>query len=399
MAKGKNTLNNPERFSKPHTISREKLERAAKIATDKLKAFAMKNGHEGFPGTCTIDKKYVLGINRNWEAGMYTGCYWLAYELTGDEFFRNIAEAQLPSYKTRIDEKIGMNDHDVGFVFTPSCIAAYKLTGNETAKAYALEAFDYYFNTSYSKEGKFIIRCWEAWDYQGGVGCRTMMDSLMNAPFMFWASQMTGNKEYYQAAVDHNRTTYDNLVREDGSTFHHFQFDPATAKPVRGLTFQGHADDSCWSRGHSWGVYGFPIAYSYCKEPFLVDAHKDVTYFMLNHLPEDLVPYWDYDFVDGDEPRDASAGAIAVCGMHEMLRHLPADAEQRPIFESAGPQILEAIIDKYTGDIGEEYDGLIHHVTHAVPFKQGIDEMAVYADYFYLEALLRYLKPDWNKYW
>jgi unsaturated chondroitin disaccharide hydrolase len=120
---------------------------------------------------------------------------------------------------------------------------------------------------------------------------------------------------------------------------------------------------------------------------------------MLNHLPEDLIPYWDYDFTEGDEPRDASAGAIAVCGMHEMLRHLPADAEQRAVFESAGPQILEAIIDKCTGDIGEEYDGLIHHVTHAKPQGQGINEMAVYADYFYLEALLRYLKPDWNKYW
>ena len=226
-----------------------------------------------------------------------------------------------------------------------------------------------------------------------------MMDSLMNAPFMFWASQMTGNMEYYQAAVDHNKTTYKYLIRDDGSSYHHYQFDPETAGPVGGFTFQGHRDESCWSRGHSWGVYGFPIAYSYCKEPFLVDAHTDVTYFMLNHLPEDLVPYWDYDFTEGDEPRDASAGAIAVCGMHEMLRHLPADAEQRAIYESAAPRILESIIDNYTGDIGEEYDGLIHHVTHAVPFKYGIDEMAVYGDYFYLEALLRYLKPDWNRYW
>ena len=401
MAKGHNVLTNPERFSKPHTISREKLEAAAKAACDKLKAFAIKNGPDKFPATCTVDKKYPLDINRNWEAGMYTGCFWLAYELTGDEFFRSFAEAQLPTYKKRFDDKVNIDDHDMGFVFIPSCIAAYKLTGNETAKEYALEMFDYYFNTSYSKEGKFIIRCHTNWWAKPGKtsGCRTMMDSLMNAPFMFWASQMTGNMEYYQAAVDHNKTTYKYLIRDDGSSYHHYQFDPETAGPVGGFTFQGHRDESCWSRGHSWGVYGFPIAYSYCKEPFLVDAHTDVTYFMLNHLPEDLVPYWDYDFTEGDEPRDASAGAIAVCGMHEMLRHLPADAEQRVIYESAAPRILESIIDNYTGDIGEEYDGLIHHVTHAVPFKYGIDEMAVYGDYFYLEALLRYLKPDWNRYW
>ena len=119
----------------------------------------------------------------------------------------------------------------------------------------------------------------------------------------------------------------------------------------------------------------------------------------MRYLPDDLIPYWDYDFTSGDHPRDTSAGAIAVCGMLEMCKYLPNDAEQKPIFESAAAQMLEAIIDGYTGDIGVEYDGLIHHVTHAKPQGQGIDECAVYGDYFYLEALVRYLKPDWKRYW
>jgi len=389
-------LNNPERFSKVHEIPREKLEAAAKAACAKLKANAEKYGL-GFPGTCSKEYKYVRGINQNWECGMYTGCFWLAYELTGDEFFKNAATEMLATYRERVNTKLGLHDHDVGFVMTPSCVAGYKLTGNEEAKKIALDIVGWYYEKSYSEKGKFIIRSYGSWDKV--YGCRTMMDSLMNIPFLFWAAEMTGEEKYRRAAIDHAKTTEQYLIRSDGSSFHHYQFDPATAGPVRGVTLQGHSDDSCWSRGHSWGVYGFPIAYSYCGEDFLVKVHHDITYFMLNHLPEDNIPYWDYDFVDGDEPRDASAACISACGLHEMCKLIPADSEDQTVFKSAAAQMLEAVIDNCTGDIGVEYDGLICHVTHAKPQGQGIDECAVYGDYFYLEALLRYLKPDFKKYW
>ena len=398
MVTKKITLDAPERFAKAHTIPKEKLEAAAKAACAKLKANAEKYGY-GFPGTCSVDYKYVRAENKNWECGMYTGCFWLAYELTGDEFFRNVAEQMLATYRWRIENKVGIDDHDVGFVFSPSCVAAYKITGNEVAKKAALDVFDYYYGTSYSKEGKFIIRSHKGWRNGSMPMYRTMMDSLMNAPLFFWASEVTGNAEYKQSALDHVKTTVKYLIREDASSFHHYQFDPVTSEPMYGVTLQGNSNDSCWSRGHSWGVYGFPIAYSYCGEEFIKEVHRDITYFMLNHLPEDNIPYWDYDFVSGDEPRDASAGAISVCGMNEMCKMLSDSDEQKAIFESAAAQILEAIIDNCTGDIGVDYEGLICHVTHAKPQGQGIDECAVYGDYFYLEALLRYLNPDWKKYW
>jgi unsaturated chondroitin disaccharide hydrolase len=226
-----------------------------------------------------------------------------------------------------------------------------------------------------------------------------MMDSLMNAPLLYWASTVTGNKDYWQAAHDHVKTTADLLIREDGSSFHHYQFDPKTAGPVGGLTFQGHANDSCWSRGHAWGVYGFPIAYSYDKSEFIKEVHRDVAYFMLNHLPADFVPYWDYDFVEGDEPRDASAGVISACGLYEMARNLPEGDADKRIFESAANQLLEAVIDNCTDGIGEYDDGLICHVTAALPQRLGIDQTAVYGDYFYLEALARALNPDFKMYW
>ena len=176
-------------------------------------------------------------------------------------------------------------------------------------------------------------------------------------------------------------------------------FDPKTAKPVRGLTFQGHRDESCWSRGHAWGIYGFPIAYSYEPEDYIKDVHRDITYYMLNHLPEDCIPYWDYDFVDGDEARDSSAGVISACGLFEMARKLDDSDVNKTIFRSAATQILEATIDRCTDGIGECDDGLISHVTGNLPSRSGIDQTAVYGDFFYLEALLRYVNPDFKMYW
>ena len=105
-----------------------------------------------------------------------------------------------------------------------------------------------------------------------------MMDSLMNAPLLFWATEETGDPKYAAAALAHEKTTERYLIREDGSSFHHYQFDPETSRPVRGVTLQGFSDDSCWSRGHSWGVYGFPMAYNHIKAEFLPKVHKDITY-------------------------------------------------------------------------------------------------------------------------
>lgn len=390
-------LQNKERFLNDYTISRDKLVSAAQKATDKLLAVYKKRGY-GFPGTCSVNYEYKFMDKTNWESGMYTGCFWLAYELTGEKEFKDIALSHISAYKSNIDKKENINDHDVGFMYSPSCVAAYKLTGDEKIREIALRTAEYYYDKSYSKEGNFIIRYWKAWEEEWG--CRTMMDSLMNAPFLFWAARETGNKDYYEAAYQHNLTTEKLLIREDGSSFHHYQFDPKTAKPIRGLTFQGYADTSCWSRGHSWGVYGFPIAYSYTKDKKIRNVHKSITNFMLNNLPSDLIPYWDFDFKEpSSEFKDSSVGVISACGMLEMANLIKDDAPEKKIYQNASNMLLDAVIDNCTGDIGIQYDGLINHVTHAVPQKQGFDECAVYGDYFYLEALLRLLKPDWEKYW
>lgn len=396
MVKKEIILDHPERFAGTYEISKEKIDSAIEKALDKLERNISK-WTESFARNGSVDYKYIPGSNDNWECGMQTGIYWMAYELSGNQKFSKVAEKHLLTYRERFEQKVGVDDHDVGFVFSPSCVAAYKITGNEKIKQLALNVADYYYRTSYTKEGGFILRGW-TWQEKMG-GCRTMMDTLMNAPFLFWAGQESGREEYAEAALSQNKITEKYLIREDASSFHHYQFEPGTYKPLHGLTLQGYANDSCWSRGHAWGVYGFPLAYSYCKADFLPQLHKDITYYMLNHLPKDCLPYWDFVFTDGEEPRDSSAGVIAVCGMQEMCKYLPDSAPQKEVFQNASARMLEAVIDCCTGDIGIEYDGLICHVTHAKPQNRAIDECAIYGDYFYLEALMRFVNPDWNRYW
>ena len=211
----------------------------------------------------------------------------MAWELSGKQIFLDAAKAQLETYKKRIDEKIALNDHDVGFVYTPACVAAYRLTGEEKYRDWALQAANHLYDAGFAKQGGFILRGFD-WPDEGG--CRTMMDTLMNAPLLFWSAEQTGSKAHYDAALSQEKITERLLIRADASSFHHYQFEPDTFAPRCGVTWQGHSDDSCWSRGHSWGVYGFPIAYAYCREDWLIELHKDITYFMLNHLPEDMVP-------------------------------------------------------------------------------------------------------------
>ena len=405
MERGSIKINNPERFRKKCTIAPDKIRNAINKALTKLNAKS-ESYTNGFPRALNKEKPYTqyeLTENDNWECGMLTGCYIAAYEISGDKRFLEVAEKHMATYRKRVDERIELDDHDVGFSFTPSCTALYKATGNTEAKEIALDAAEYFYNTSYTPKGKFILREFTA-DIQGlDGGCRTMMDTMMNAPLLYWAAEETGKNKYAVAAKNQAITTDECLIRDDGSSYHHYQFELKTYKPLYGLTFQGHADESCWSRGHAWGIYGFPIAYKYTKDERFVKVWKDMVAFMLNHMPDDNMPYYDYDFVSGDEPRDASAAVVSACGLLEMAKLLPDDPD-REIYENAAYMMIESTIDKFTSDKtkdGEEYDGLLWGVTLG-HLKSGIiggETCAVYGDYFYMEALLRCVRPEWEMWW
>ena len=231
-------------------------------------------------------------------------------------------------------------------------------------------------------------------EYVEYVDFRTLVDSMLNIPLLFWAHQETGDRKYYDAAVGHYRTTAKYLIREDGSSFHHYQFDPVTKEPVCGKTLQGFSDDSCWTRGHSWLVYGYPVAYKYTEDKEIIDIHKAVSYYFMDNLPSDFIPYWDFAFNNPSfEPRDSSAAAIAACGLLEMCKFLPDTCEQKKFYENAAHRMVDALIDKCAND-REDADGLILHITGSKPHNMNIDGIATYGDYFYLEALVRLITPD-----
>lgn len=389
-------LNNPERFSGEYKIPEGKVNSAINRALNKLER-NIEAYTQGFPIGVSPELKYKLGENSRWTHGMHTGCFLLAYELSGNKKFLDVAKHHMPTYQRRLDEKIGVHDHDVGFCYSPSCVALYKVCGDEEAKKMAIRAANFLYDFSYFEKGGFIMRISAKPDDMGC--CRTMMDTLMNIPLLFWTGEITGDKKFTKAANDQVNTTDNCLIRLDSSSYHHYQFEPGTLKPLYGVTWQGNRDESTWSRGHSWGVLGFPIAYTYNGDENLKILHKNVTYYFLNNLPDDLIPYWDFDFKEGDEPRDSSAAVIAVCGMLEAVNYLPDTAPEKKVYKTAATKILEAVIDECSHEDEKTFDGLICHVTGARPQGGGIDACAVYGDYFYLEALMRYVNPDWKRYW
>ncbi len=394
MFSGDVKLTNPERFMSAPEITNEMLDKAIEKAIKKLKYDLQKRGPIFTPPE-TINYVYEERPNNEWTSGLNTGVYWLAWELSGDKVFFDAAKEQMATYKQRYDTKAGLMGHDVGFVMTPSCVADYKLTGDEQSKEIALMSA-YLLADNYCEAQGFIRR---SRTIMFEPYWRSLVDTMMNLPLLLWAWKETGDEKFFRdKVIAHYNTTAKYLVRSDGSTYHHFKFDAYTYEPVGGLTLQGYSDESCWSRGHSWLIYGYPIAYSYTKDEKIWSVHRAVTNYFLNKLPSDGVAYWDLVFEEGsDEPRDASASAVSVCGLLEAIKFMP-DGDEKTIYKNAAAQMMAGLMEKCSNDDFER-DGILTHVTHALPQKRGIDESAIYGDYFYLEALLRYKKPDWKKYW
>lgn len=351
-----------------------------------------------FPSASTINSKYqiVKGEEVDWTEGFWTGMLWLAYEVTGDKKYRQIAELHVESFKERVEKQFKTNTHDLGFLYSLSCVSAYKITGNEDAKKGALLAADLLIKRYHPKAK--IIQAWGDLNNPEERG-RMIIDCNLNIPLLFWASEVTGEKKYFDVAQNHIEQAAKYVVREDSSTFHTFYMDVETGKPIKGNTHQGFSDDSCWSRGQAWGIYGFSLNYVYTKNESLLELSKKLTNYFLNRLPEDHVCYWDLIFTDGTEQeRDSSAAAIAACGMLEIVKHLPLLDKERRIYENATITILKSLSENYSSKETEEDHGVLLHAVYNKGRGMGIDESCLWGDYYYFEALVR-LKKTWNLYW
>ena len=323
-----------------------------------------------FTYTCqnhsSVGNIYPACDNVQWTCGFWPGEIWLAYEHSGDPVFQYAGLIQAESFLKRIRNKIEVDHHDMGFFYTPSCVAAYKLTGNERAKEAAVLAADQLL-TRFQPKGGFL----QAWGAMGEKGnYRYIIDCLMNLPLLYWASAVTGDQKYRKIALQHTDTCLKYSVREDGSTFHTFFLDPETGEGDHGATCQGYRDDSDWARGQAWAVYG-------------------------------MVPYWDMIFSDGSgEPRDSSSAAIVACGLLEMAPFLPE--EEGDMYRDLAYRMVGSLVKNYAAQ--PPSNGLLLHGTYSKksPYNtctpEGVDECVSWGDYFYMEALTR-IAGKWDPYW
>lgn len=346
----------------------------------------------------SVDHFYPPCDNDQWTCGFWPGEIWLAYEHTGDDVFKKSGEILVDGFLDRIRRKIEVDHHDMGFLYTPSCVAAYTLTGNESARTAALLAADQLMSR-FQRIGQFI----QAWGALGAAdNYRYIIDCLLNLPLLYWAEGETGDKHYGDVARRHSATCLRYSIREDGSTFHTVFMDPETGEFDRGETCQGYRDDSSWTRGQVWAVYGTALSYRYTGDPAYLDAFRRVLAYYLSRLPHDLVPYWDLIFTEGDEPRDSSSASILSCGLLEMARHVPPGEAE--MYRTLARQMMHSLWTDYSVRDPRISNGQVLHGTYSKksPYNtctpEGVDECVSWGDYFYMEALMR-LACKWDPYW
>lgn len=355
-----------------------------------------------YAGQCqnhsSVNGVYPACENTQWTCGFWPGEIWLCYERTGEDCFLQAGNALVESFYQRIRNQIEIDHHDMGFLYTPSCTAAWKLTGNRTARTAALMAADQLLRRFQSKGG--FLQAWGSMD--DPASRRFIIDCLMNLPLLYWASRETGDNGYAAVARKHTETCHAHSFRPDGSTFHTFYMNP-DGTPSRGETCQGYRDDSFWARGQAWAVYGSILSWRDTRNPAALDAFRNSLRFYLTRLPEDLVPCWDMLFQpESGEPRDSSSAAITACGLLEAARLLPGDEGEE--YRLLALRMVGSLARNYAPKSPSPGAGLILHGTYSKksPYNtctpEGVDEYTAWGDYFYLEALTR-LATDWNSYW
>ncbi len=353
-----------------------------------------------YPDDVTVDGVYPPreaqfgepeGGNTEWTTGFVPGMFWVAGDLTGDERWYEAGRRHLPSFIDRIQRKVHVDHHDLGFLYSLSCVPAWRHDKDVESRDAALAAADHLMSRVLKKVG--IIQSWGALDDPAQAG-RAIIDSLMNMPLLYWATEVTGDTSYAEAARRHAILLGISIVRDDDTTHHTFHWDPETGTPQHGTTAQGHSDTSTWARGQAWGIYGFTLNHLHTGDPALLAVAERCARRFLDLLPEDNVPFWDMVFTDGsDEPRDSSAGAIAVCGLNDL-----AAITGKTEYQEAADRILDSLEANYATTAEGPENCLLLHGVYAKHGGRGIDEGNLWGDYYYMEALQRRHNPAWLSY-
>lgn len=348
-----------------------------------------------FPNEACEGGKWQPAENNQWTNSFWTGQLWLLWEMTGDSKYRQAAERFITSFAHRLVNRIETDTHDLGFLYSLSCVNAWQLTGNAAARDIALHAAEMMMQRYNPTAG--IIQAWGDLTDPEQQG-RMIIDCNMNLPLLYWASEQTGNLVFADAALSHAMQAAKYIVRPDASTYHTYYMDVVTGEPRFGNTHQGHSDSSCWARGQAWGIYGFMLSYLYTGKSEFVSLTRSLSHYFINRLPEDAICHWDLALNNTDAVRDSSAAAIAACGLLELAKALPATDVDRMQYEEVALRIVQSLTKRYLSTDESECEGLLMHSVYHMPAGKGVDECCSWGDYFYLEALIR-VRQCWTSYW
>jgi len=314
----------------------------------------------------------------DWCSGFPAGSYWYMYELTGDQKWEKIATENTVKLNGAQYLK---NTHDLGFMFFCSYGNAYRITKNDDYKKVVIEASESLITRFNPKIGSI-----KSWDWNPAWQFPVIIDNMMNLEMLFWASKETGNPKYRDIAIKHANTTLANHFRENMSSFHVVHYDTITGQPVAKQTNQGLRDDSSWARGQAWGLYGFTVCFRETGDVKYLDAAKKIAAYIQKNLPEDLVPYWDYnDPAIPNTNRDASAAAITASALYILSSVTDQGKED---YAALANKILASLSSpEYLAEPGTNGGFLLKHCVGNMPKKSEVDTPLNYADYYYLEAL------------
>lgn len=319
-----------------------------------------------------------------WTSGFFPGTLWYMYEYLNDERVKSRAET-FTAYLE--DQQHNTGTHDIGFMMYCSYGNSERLFPDDTKKQILINSAD-----ALCSRYSSVTGCIKSWDHKGDMGWHfpVIIDNMMNLELLLWAWKQTGDSKYLDVATSHARTTAKNHFREDYSSFHVVNYDPQTGAVLSQGTFQGLSDDSSWSRGQGWGLYGYTVMYRFTQDKFYLEQAQNIARYIMSYqpAPEDKVFLWDYK-APADAPRDASAAALCASALLE-LRGLTDDARLADDAYSFAVDILRSLSSEaYTAASGTNGNFVLKHSVTSFPAGKEIDKPLCYADYYYFEALLR----------
>ncbi len=348
-------------------------------------------GEKVFPRTLDHSGAIRYVGSEDWTSGFYPGVLWLMYELTGNNIWKEEA-----IYYTELleSEKMNASNHDLGFKMMPSFGKGYRLTHNNKYRETLIQSARTLITRFNENVG--CIRSWDhytdKWEYP------VIIDNLMNLELLFRAWKETGEPVFYNIAVKHAETTMKNHFRNDYSSYHVVGYDPVTGLVTAKNTHQGYSDESSWARGQAWALYGYTMVYRETQNPvFLTQAEKIADYIISQtKVREGEIPVWDFDVLgQPGEPYDASAGAIISSALFELGNY----SKHGNDYYRVASQLLETLSSPAFFSSENNNKGfLLKHSTGSKPQESEVDVPLIYADYYYLEAILRKTKSDQKLY-